>query len=630
MMKKYIFDFDGTLVDSMKHWSQKMIHILEKRNIDYESDIVKIITPLGDRGTAQYFIENFGMNESEEELIREMDDYAMPKYHYEIQEKESVKETLAELKKRGCSLNVLTASPHKMLDACLKRLEIYELFDNVWSCDDFKTTKSDVHIYKMAAEKLQTTTADCIFCDDNINALFTAKQAGMEVIGVYDESSAEDKESIKNLCSKYVYTFSELLEKQEYFPDGTPIGHWFYDINIPALEALGKQYVLTDYGVSEDGHIYTKKIQELIDIAAESGGGVIVVPKGIYMTGSLYFKQGVHLYVSEGGVLKGSDDISDYDIKMTRMEGETCLYYTALINADGVDGFVMCGSGTIDGNGIRAWKAFWNRRIWNPQCTNKEEQRPRLVYISNSRNVWITGLNLINSHFWTTHIYKCNYVKYLGCKFFSPVSPVKAPSTDAIDIDGCSDVLIKNCRMEVNDDAVVLKGGKGPWADKAGENGSNERIIIEDCTYGFCHGCLTCGSESVHNRNIIMRKIKVEGARNLLWLKMRPDTPQKYEYILLEDIQGKVFCCVDINPWTQFFDLKDRKDIPLSYAEYITIKNCCIECDNFFAVKAEERQYHLSDFVLENLEIVAENTEFNSEAIDNMIIKDVRVREHYV
>lgn len=81
-------------------------------------------------------------------------------------------------------------------------------------------------------------------------------------------------------------------------------------------------------------------------------------------------------------------------------------------------------------------------------------------------------------------------------RYLLPGAPVKAPSTDALDIDVCTDVLVKNCRMEVNDDAIVLKGGKGPWADQAEENGSNERIIVEDCVYGFCHGCLTCGCES--------------------------------------------------------------------------------------------------------------------------------------
>jgi len=413
--------------------------------------------------------------------------------------------------------------------------------------------------------------------------------------------------------------------QREYFPDGTLVNEWFYDYSVPALKEMGKQYVLTDYNILPDGKIYTKEIQNLIDEAARSGGGVIVIPEGTYMTGSLYFKQGVHLYVAEGGVLKGSDDISDYDIKMTRIEGESCLYFTGLINADGVDGFIMWGPGTIDGNGLRAWKSFWLRRTWNPECTNKDEQRPRLVFISNSKNVLIAGLNLINSHFWTTHIYKCDHVKYLNCNVFSPVSPVSAPSTDAIDIDVCTDVLVKNCHMEVNDDSVVLKGGKGPWADTMEENGSNERIIIEDCVYGYCHACLTCGSESIHNRNIIMRRIKVETSLNLLHLKMRPDTPQRYEYITIEDVDAKVASFVNIHPWTQFFDLKDCKDVPLSYADHIMIKNCNVDCEVYFDVKADESQYHLSNFVFEDLDIRAAEDRFDPQAVEQIVLKNVTV-----
>ena len=413
--------------------------------------------------------------------------------------------------------------------------------------------------------------------------------------------------------------------KEEFFPDGTPIDKWFYDTNIPALEALGKQYVITQYNIFDDGRVYTKELQALIDMAADNGGGVIVVPPGTYISGALYFKQGVNLYVSEGGTLKGSDDISDYPICETRMEGETCLYYPALINADGIDGFTMCGKGTIDGNGLRAWKAFWLRRIWNPECTNKDEQRPRLVYISNCKNVLVAQLHLQNSHYWTNHIYKSDHVKYIGCTIFSPASPVKAPSTDAIDIDACTDVLVKNCYLEVNDDSIVLKGGKGPWADTLPENGSNERIIVEDCEYGFCHGCLTCGSESVHNRNIIMRRIKVYDGLNLLWLKMRPDTPQHYEYITVENIEGKIKSFININPWTQFFDLKGRKDIPLSYADNITIRDCKCECDTYFDAEADKKQYILSDFTLENLTIRAKRDGYSRDLIENVSVRNVDV-----
>lgn len=413
------------------------------------------------------------------------------------------------------------------------------------------------------------------------------------------------------------------MNNREFFPDGTMIDEWFYDTRIPDLEELGKQYVLTQYHILDDGRIHTQEIQKLIDMAAEEGGGVIVVPAGTYLTGALFFKQGVNLYVSEGGTLKGSDDISDYPICKTRIEGETCPYFAALINADGLDGFTMCGPGAIDGNGLKSWKAFWLRRTWNPECTNKDEQRPRLVYISNCRNVLVAGLKLQNAHFWTNHIYRSNHVKYLNCYIYSPAEPVKAPSTDAIDIDVCTDFLVKNCYMEVNDDAVVLKGGKGPLADRMPENGSNERIIVEDCTYGFCHGCLTCGSESVHNRNVIVRRIRVSDSANLLWLKMRPDTPQHYEYITVADIEGRINNFINVNPWTQFCNLKGHKDIALSRADHIVMKNCSCECDVYFNVKADAKQYSLSDFVFENLQIKARENRFSKDMIQNVSVKNV-------
>ncbi len=415
------------------------------------------------------------------------------------------------------------------------------------------------------------------------------------------------------------------MVNKEFFPDGTVIDDWFYDTRVPALEELGRQYVLTQYGIFDDGKVHTREFQWLIDLVAQRGGGVIVVPAGTYLTGSLFFKQGVNLYVSEGGTLKGSDDISDYRLCETRIEGETCTYFAALINVDGVDGFTMCGPGVIDGNGLRSWKAFWLRREWNPKCTNKDEQRPRLVYISNSQNVLVADLHLQNSHFWTNHIYKSHHVKYLNCRIFSPAIPVKAPSTDAIDIDVCTDFLIKNCYMEVNDDSVVLKGGKGPWADTAPENGANERILVEDCTYGFCHGCLTCGSESVHNRNILIRRLKISDGSNLLWLKMRPDTPQLYEYITVEDVDAKLKNFITVKPWTQFFDLKGRTDVPKSRGEHITMRNCSCACDTYFNVEAQEEQYVLSDFTFEDLRITANNDNFTEGIVENMTVKNVQV-----
>lgn len=318
------------------------------------------------------------------------------------------------------------------------------------------------------------------------------------------------------------------------------------------------------------------------------------------------------------------------------MEGQTLKYFAALVNADGLDGFTLSGKGTIDGNGLRYWKSFWLRRAFNPQTTNMDEMCPRLVYISNCKNVQLSGVKLINSPFWTTHLYKSENVKLLDLHISSPAAPVKAPSTDAVDIDACKNVLIKNCYMSVNDDAVALKGGKGPRADKDPNNGGNYNIIIEDCTYGFCHGALTFGSESIHDRNIILRRIKINHAERLLWFKMRPDTPQNYEYVLVEDIEGQdIGNFIFIRPWTQFFDLKGEQVAGTSNIQNITMRNIKLDCENFFNVGAAKEispaqgfGYKLSDFRFENIQVTAKKfTEIDTSIIQNFKGKNVTVNK---
>ncbi len=132
-------------------------------------------------------------------------------YTYRIPAKDNVIEVLHALKDRGDRLHVLTASPHMTLDACLKRPGIYDIFENVWSCEDFNTTKADPEIYKMAAERIGASVQDILFLDDNLDADLTAKKAGMRVCGVFDESSKEYAVQIKAATDCYINDFSELF-----------------------------------------------------------------------------------------------------------------------------------------------------------------------------------------------------------------------------------------------------------------------------------------------------------------------------------------------------------------------------------------------------------------------------------
>ena len=209
-MKTYLFDFDGTLVDSMPTYASVMTKILDEANIPYPDDLIKIITPLGPKGTAEYYVK-LGLPLTEEEILEKMAGYFVTEYTYNVPAKKDVITTLKILKERGDSLNVLTASAHTSLDPCLKRLGIFDIFDNVWSCSDFNTSKADPKIYEMAAEKIGCTVDKVIFVDDNLLADKTAKSAGLQVYGIYDKSSEEYVDEIKKETDAYIYEFSELL-----------------------------------------------------------------------------------------------------------------------------------------------------------------------------------------------------------------------------------------------------------------------------------------------------------------------------------------------------------------------------------------------------------------------------------
>ena len=209
-MHTFLFDFDGTLVDSMPTYGGVMKGILDENHIPYGDDLIKIITPLGFVYTAKYFIE-LGVQVPEETLIAQMKERMIEAYSTRVPAKSNVPEVLRALKDKGCSLNVLTASPHNTLDPCLKRLGLWELFDNVWSCNDFGTSKSDPEIYRMAAQRIGVPVGDVIFLDDNLHADRTAKAAGCRVIGVYDDSSRENEAQIRQIADGYIYHMGELV-----------------------------------------------------------------------------------------------------------------------------------------------------------------------------------------------------------------------------------------------------------------------------------------------------------------------------------------------------------------------------------------------------------------------------------
>lgn len=388
-----------------------------------------------------------------------------------------------------------------------------------------------------------------------------------------------------------------------------------------SITAFSKDYVLTEHGVKADSTlINTEAIQKVIDLASQEGGGTIIVPENTtILTGALFFKPNTKLKVSKGARLKGSDDIADYPYIPSRMEGRSIYYYAALVNAYHVDNFSITGPGTIDGNGLKFWEAFWQRRKENPKCTNLEVSRPRMLFIWGCDSVNIKNVKLHNAGFWTTHLYQCNNVLIDGCDIRSPHEPVPAPSTDAVDIDVCKNVTVRNCYISVNDDGIVMKGGKGPTAHKDYENGTVENVLVENCTFGFVHATLTMGSECIHAKNITMRNCKVDHDKLLLRLKIRPDTYQLYEDITVENITGRCKSVIYAYSWKQFFNMEGLEEKPHCTVRNITLKNIDVTADEVGVIKGKPED-SFTNITMENVKVKA------NKPVLETTVKDIKLK----
>lgn len=347
---------------------------------------------------------------------------------------------------------------------------------------------------------------------------------------------------------------------------------WF----LSASAVSAADFPITSHGAVADGRtLNTAAIQAAIDAAQTAGGGRVVIPAGTFRSGAIFLKPGVALHLAEGATLLGSNNIEDYPKRPTRIEGHFPEWRVALVNAEKIDGLRITGPGKIDGNGTMFWAAFWQRRKENPRCTNLEVERPRLMFIDRCNDVRLENLTLRDSGFWNVHLYRCRNVTVEALDIGAPGqgAPVRAPSSDGIDIDSCQDVTIRRCVIAVDDDCIALKGTKGPLADRDESSPPVENILIEDCRFDRGHGVVTCGSEATLVRNVTVRRCEVNGQNNLVRLKLRPDTPQRYENLVFEDIRlagnGRIF---DVNPWMQFFDLKGHPPPSRSVAG-VTLRN---------------------------------------------------------
>jgi len=262
-----------------------------------------------------------------------------------------------------------------------------------------------------------------------------------------------------------------------------------------------KRYVITDFGAVGDGKtLNTKAIQSAIDKCESDGGGVLIVPEGIFLTGSVFFRQGVNLHVEKGGVLKGTVDPDDYPQVDTRWEGEEKVWTAALLNFFDMSNVNLTGEGVIDGSGDE-----WMERY--PRDSRELSiGRPRLIAIQTCKNVRVSGLSLKNQACWGLFIL---YSKDVLVENLTIRAAHNIISSDGIDVDSSRNVRITGCDIDVNDDCIAIKSGKDE--DGRRVNRPAEDIIVEKCRFRYGHGGVSMGSEmSGGIRNVEIRDCIME------------------------------------------------------------------------------------------------------------------------
>jgi polygalacturonase len=287
------------------------------------------------------------------------------------------------------------------------------------------------------------------------------------------------------------------------------------DIKLPAFPK--KSFDISKYGAVNDGVTdCTQSINNAIDACNKSGGGKVVISKGVYLTGAIYLKSNVNLFIAKNAVLKFSTDPKKYlPVVYTRWEGTECMNYSSLIYAFGEENIAVTGEGSLDGQG--AENNWWAWKSGNPTAdSTKPDQkkdrdalvamgeknvpvdqrifgdghylRPNFIQFYKCKNVLVSGVKIINSPMWVIHPVLSQNVSVVRVNIEG-----FGPNTDGCDPECCKNVLIKDCSFNNGDDCIAIKSGRNN--DGRRVNIPSENIIIQNCTMKNGHGGVVMGSE---------------------------------------------------------------------------------------------------------------------------------------
>jgi hypothetical protein len=348
-------------------------------------------------------------------------------------------------------------------------------------------------------------------------------------------------------------------------------------------------FYITDYeAIGDSSTLNTKAIQNAIDVAAEAGGGIVIVPPGKYITGSIELRDNIELRVMAGAMLLGSGKIEDYTIQEGFTQHGISTDRRYLVSVMDVKNVIISGKGTIDGRG----SFFWEPREDWPGFIRAKAVRPNaLLEVSGSNNVTIRDITLSNSANWTCHILHSQNITIQGINIFSDLM---APNSDGIDISGCQMVRVSDCNIITGDDAIVLKTWK---------NGLPcEDITVINCNLESLCAALKLGTESYEDyRRITFSNCTVKKSSRLFAIYVRDGAT--IEDVTVSNISGDTNAPLVLNRPLQLMITKRNPDSKLGTIRNVLIQNIACKTEGRILFTCDEgglmESIYLSDIILE-------------------------------
>ncbi len=334
------------------------------------------------------------------------------------------------------------------------------------------------------------------------------------------------------------------------------------------------------YGAITDGNtLNTIPIITAIDVLSKKGGGVVMVPAGLWLTGPIVLKNNINLYLATGSTLLFTGDFDQYPLIKANWEGLPQMRNQSPISATNAVNIAITGKGIIDGNGD-AWRMVkkdklnetqWKRllsrggvlsedkKTWYPSASSikgttyknpgaispekddafyqsvKDFLRPNLLLLTECKLILLEGVTFQNSAAWCLHPLMC---ENLTVRNISVKNPWYAQNGDGIDVESCKNVLIENSVFDVGDDGLCMKSGRDAEGRKRGK--PTENVIIRGCTVYAAHGGFVIGSEmSGGARNIHVNNCTFMGTDIGLRFKTTRGRGGVVEDIFIKDIYMK-------------------------------------------------------------------------------------------